>query len=97
MAASGPPSTLSRPSERAGSGFECFQTKPPPSLEESPLPSLKVELSNRFFRDRQLQGSGQKSTYRTCRLLPARYLRISRVSGRSRVLRTSDTSRPICP
>jgi hypothetical protein len=29
---------LSRPFERAGNGSERFQTKPMPSLEESPLP-----------------------------------------------------------
>jgi hypothetical protein len=34
---------LSRPSERAGSGFEFFQTKPLPSLEESPLQVLNID------------------------------------------------------
>src|SRR6266403_831876 len=40
----GPPSTLSRPSERAGSGFE-----PVPSLEESPLQVLNVGISNSIY------------------------------------------------
>src|SRR6202012_1218703 len=52
-AASGPPSILSRPSERAGSRFE-----PLPSLEESPLQVLEV--------DKLVSGSGS-STYRMCR------------------------------
>ena len=38
---------MSRPFERAGSGSEAFQAKPPPSLEERPLPVSKVGLSKK--------------------------------------------------
>jgi len=45
-------------SERAGVGFERVQTKPMPSLEESPLQVAEVDT---------LVSGPDKSTYRTCR------------------------------
>ena len=91
-------------SERAGRRFERIQTKRLPSLEESPLQVLEVDISGSghlklraFFRKTgtALLRNARPQRIERAGMLPARFC-ASRNSGRQG-LRTPDTSRAIRP